>query len=161
MFLWTDKALFKVDSPAFALSSETLGEMFHFSLRLSVLCWFADRVFGSGTWNFPFAHLCCIVPGGGHSWYFYGELKEYWSLTQTSISKLLISQKVLLPFSPLLPSQCRCPRQGLLFTVRQRMCLIILRFQSYFNREKGSKFCHCLLTYCIAVTPFKNMLCYF
>lgn len=34
-----------------------------------------------------------------------------------------------------------------------------LRFLSYFNRGKGSKFHHHLLTHCIVVTSFKNVFC--
>lgn len=55
-------------SPAFALSSETLDEMFNFSHRgYLYLVDFPDGTFGSGAWNFSFAHLCCVKSAIGHT----------------------------------------------------------------------------------------------
>lgn len=34
-----------------------------------------DGTFASGTWNFPFAYLCCVQSVMGHS-YFYRKLKD-------------------------------------------------------------------------------------
>lgn len=150
MFLQTDKALFKVvHLPAFALSSETLGEMFHFSLRLSVLTWLADRTFGSGTWNFPFAHLCCIVCGALTIFFMVNlRIPEVWLRPVFPNSQeaptLLFSPPAFSVSLPLLRAAVYSEAEDVSHK---------LRLQGYFNREKGSKFCRSLLTHCIAVTP--------
>lgn len=76
-FLQTDKALFKVQCTLLLLHchqkplTKCLTSLWGY-LCLVDLC---DGTFGSETWNFPFAHLCCIKSVIGHK-YFYRKTKD-------------------------------------------------------------------------------------
>lgn len=78
-------------SPAFALSSETLDEMFNFSLELSVLAGLAGRYIGFWSLELCFCSpVLCEVGLKTHINLFMASLREFCTLvSQTGTSQLV------------------------------------------------------------------------